>query len=78
MAPTGLRFTVGSTWRMDLDTFRKDLPKTNIVGEKDFPNFCDQQKRSGTNGFLVENKESLRFRPQKERDEKKKVFENQG
>ena len=54
MAPTGLKFTVGSTWRMDLDTFRKDRQKptdSNISGEKDHPNFCNQQKRSPPNGF---------------------------
>ena len=26
MAPTGLKFTVGSTWTMDQGTFKKDQP----------------------------------------------------
>ena len=60
MAPTGLKFTVGSTWKMDLDTFRKDqqkVPTSTFGGKNDFPNFCDQQKRSPANGWMKKNKE---------------------
>ena len=81
MAPTGLKFTVGSTWRMDLDTFRKDRQKptdSNISGEKDHPNFCDQQKRSLANGFYGKSKESLQDGGQGWADVQKKNFWGQG
>ena len=81
MAPTGLKFTVGSTWRMDLDTFRKDQQKptdSNISGEKDQHNFCDQQKRSPANGFYGKGKESLQDVGQRWADNQKKNFWGQG
>ena len=81
MAPTGLKFTVGSTWRMDLDTFRKDQQKptdSNISGEKDHPKFCHQQKRSPTNGFYGKSKESLQAGGQRWADVQKEKFWGQG
>merc|ERR1711942_540343 len=81
MAPTGLKFTVGSTWTMDQGTFKKDqLQQQKNTGyslERKFP----QSHVSDERRFQHQNKESRgeRADPWTSRDgEQKKMFGGQG
>merc|ERR1711942_325403 len=80
MAPTGLKFTVGSTWTMDQGTFKKDQPQqqknTGYSLERKYP----QSHVSSERRFQHQNRESRgeRADPWTNRDGGQKMFGGQG
>jgi len=86
MAPTGLKFTVGSTWTMDQGTFKKDQPhqqkNTDYSQEKKYTqSHVSDERRFPAAGFQHQNGESSgeRADPWINRDGgQKKMFGCQG